>query len=53
MEQDLPNGSMWAKNLDGTISIGVGDCSLTKNQWSKVIREYAIQEGFCLQRIKK
>ncbi|KAJ8432614.1 LOW QUALITY PROTEIN: hypothetical protein Cgig2_032895 [Carnegiea gigantea] len=33
-------------------SVTVGDMFIDKDQWSNVIREFAIREGFCLQRIK-
>jgi len=46
------NGNMWVRNSDGKVSIAVGDMFVDKDQWSKVIREYAIQESFSLQRIK-
>jgi len=39
---------MWARNSNGTISIGVGDMFVDKDHWSKVIRDYAIQEGIAL-----
>ena len=43
---------MWARNPDGSISVAIGDMFIDKYQRSNVIREFAIQEGFCLQRIK-
>ncbi|KAJ8431021.1 hypothetical protein Cgig2_003836 [Carnegiea gigantea] len=46
------NGNMWVRNSDGKVSIVVGDMFVDKDQWSKVIRDYAIQESFSLQRIK-
>lgn len=46
------NGNMWARNSNGTISISVGDMFVDKGHWSKVIRDYAIQKGIALQRVK-
>ena len=46
------NGRMWARNSDGSISIAVGDMFVDKAQWSEVLREFAIQEGFATQKIK-
>ncbi|KAJ8437230.1 hypothetical protein Cgig2_012499 [Carnegiea gigantea] len=36
------DGSMWARNPDGKVSIKAGDMFVDKEQWAKVIREYAI-----------
>ena len=46
------NGIMWARNSDGKVSIAEGDMFVDKDQWSKVIREFTIQESFTLQKIR-
>ena len=46
------NGNMWPRNSDGKVSIAEGDMFVDKDKWSKVIREFAIQESFALQRIR-
>ena len=46
------NGRRWARNTDGSVLIVVGDMFIVKDQWSEVLREFAIQEGFATQKIK-
>jgi len=45
-------GNICARNCDGKVSIAERDMFVDKDQWSKVIREFAIQESFALQRIR-
>ena len=44
------NGIIWARNSDGKVSVAEGDMFVDKDKWSKVIRKFAIQELFVLQR---
>jgi len=46
------NSRMWARNTDSSVSITIGDMFVDKDQWSEVLREFAIQEGFATQKIK-
>ncbi|KAJ8426704.1 hypothetical protein Cgig2_020691 [Carnegiea gigantea] len=46
------NGSMWIRDLNGKVSIKPGDIFLDKEQWVKVLRDYTIQEGICLKKVK-
>ena len=46
------DGSMWARNPDGKVSIKAGDIFVDKEQWAKVIRKYTIQQGICLKKVK-
>ena len=46
------NSNTWARNSDGSILVAVAYMLIDKDWWRKVIREFAIQEGFCLRRIK-
>ena len=43
---------MWPRNLDEKISINVGDMCVDKEQWSQIIREFTIQGGFSLKKIR-
>ncbi|KAJ8423236.1 hypothetical protein Cgig2_013488 [Carnegiea gigantea] len=45
-------GGMWARNKDGKIYLSVGDMFVDKEQRSQVIKEYVIQEGISLRKIK-
>ncbi|KAJ8432318.1 hypothetical protein Cgig2_027438 [Carnegiea gigantea] len=44
------NGSIRVRDLDRNVSIKARICFVDKDQWAKVIREYAIQEGACLKK---
>ncbi|KAJ8452673.1 hypothetical protein Cgig2_005009 [Carnegiea gigantea] len=46
------SGSMWTRDLNGKVSIKPGDMFLDKKQWVKVLRDYTIQEGICLKKVK-
>jgi len=46
------NRIIWARNSDGKVPLAEGDMFVDKDQWSKVIRKFVIQESFALQRIK-
>ena len=43
---------MWTRDLSGKVSIKPRDMFLDKEQWVKVLRDYAIQEGICLKKVK-
>jgi len=43
---------MRARNKDEKISLSLGDMFMDKDQWSQVIKEYVIQEGISLRKIK-
>jgi len=42
------NSRMWARNPDELVLVAVGDMFVDKDQWSEVLRKYAIQEGFAI-----
>ena len=41
-----------ARNPNGSMSLVVEDMFTDKDQSTKMIREFPIEEGFCLQRIR-
>ncbi|KAJ8446525.1 hypothetical protein Cgig2_027487 [Carnegiea gigantea] len=45
-------GQMWSRNRDRKISLDVGDMFFDKAQWVEVIREFVIQEGIALKKVK-
>lgn len=46
------NGEMWARSTDGSITLTVGDIFIEKQQYAQVLKDYAVQEGFSLSKIK-
>ena len=52
MARTLRQGKLWSRNRDGKVSLIPGDMFTCKEELLTVMREYCIQEGFTLQKVK-
>ena len=52
MARTLRQGKLWSRNRDGKVSLVPGHMFTSKEELLAVMREYCIQEGFTMQKVK-
>jgi len=52
MSRVFKQGKLWSRNRDGSVSLAVGDIFKSKEEFLNVMKDYYVQHGISLRKIK-